>query len=142
VKDLRKIVTFTDVRLEGVRTLHLLLKERTPDQRTESCLKNALLVTETLLDSINTEKVPVFNNADSQLAKQDPETNYSEFKKQFSQLWFEIMKWDKPKSVHKKILVLLPEKVLKHLTKPLHMSDYLLSAFDLGEIELLHEANQ
>ena len=143
VKELKEIVKFTDIRLEASRALHVLLKETTADVRTEACLQNVLLIIDVLLDSINNEKEPVFNNPNSSMANDTPENNYSEFKKQFSQLWFEIMKWEKTKIVHKKILVLLPEKVIKHLTKPLHMSDYLLSAFDLGQFfsEFINSSN-
>ena len=58
--------------------------------------------------------------------------NYAEFKKRFSELWAEVMRWKFTPSVHKEVVILLPDRIMIHLTKPLHMSHFLLESFKMG----------
>jgi ERCC4-type nuclease len=85
-----------------------------------------------LIDQIANENNFLDEAEEDEAEREKNSDSYKEFKRQFTLLWSEVMKWDKTREIHKRILSLLPEKVIKHLTKPLHMSDYFLSAFDFG----------
>ncbi len=129
--DLRQLkggLKFPDIRIEIVKNLHELTKTRPKNQQTAQFMTNTLI----LIDQIANENNFLDEAEEDEAEREKNSDSYKEFKRQFTLLWSEVMKWDKTREIHKRILSLLPEKVIKHLTKPLHMSDYFLSAFDFG----------
>lgn len=60
--------------------------------------------------------------------------NYDEnvTRKVLNKIWSCIMQWEHTKATHKQVLILLLENVLKHLEKPLFLTDFLMDSLDLG----------
>lgn len=58
--------------------------------------------------------------------------NYAQAKKYFSSIWQAIFKYPLTPSLYKQVLILLPEKVLPHLEKPLLLTDFLMESYAIG----------
>jgi len=109
-----------------------ILKTTPKEKRTRFFMLNSL----TIIGIFVSKEIEV--STDEETTEWDKGT-FTKYKIAITQLWSEVMKWDnKTQEVHKKILQLLPEKVIKCLTNPLHTSDYLVSAFDFGGPLALH----
>lgn len=140
----KKSMLYTDIRLDFVTFLKEHLRSMRPpngDMLTEELMKDILTLVGSICSKGNFGSDRFYKKTSKkQLEEQETEDeekaqeNYLEFKKHFSELWAEVMKWRMTPSVHRKVVILLPEKVMTHLTKPLHMSDFLLESFKLGKI--------
>ena len=139
LRQLKKGMRFPDIRLEIVKNLHEVLKAKTKAQQTPQFMMNTLMLVDIIVlesnfvEDSDEEDEELCKDVNSAVSKASLKPNYAEFKRHFTQLWSEVMKWEKTRAIHKRVLSLLPEKVIQHLTKPLHMSDYFLSAFDFGK---------
>nr|CAG4638409.1 EOG090X04ZD [Cyclestheria hislopi] len=58
--------------------------------------------------------------------------NYSQAKKYFSSVWQHVLKYPLTPSLYKRVLILLPEKVMPHLEKPLLLTDFLMDSYNIG----------
>jgi len=58
--------------------------------------------------------------------------NYSQAKKFFSTIWTQVLRYPLTASLYKRVLVLLPEKVMPHLEKPLLLTDFLMESYAVG----------
>ena len=58
--------------------------------------------------------------------------NYGQAKKFFSAVWTQVLKYPLTPSLYKRVLVLLPEKVMPHLEKPLLLTDFLMESYAIG----------
>ncbi|CAL8088690.1 unnamed protein product [Orchesella dallaii] len=134
----RKAVLYTDIRLDFVDFLKDYLKlmrngpkdEDKAQKFDETKMKDILALIGIICAKGNFEEDKFYKKNNQQLDAL--EENYTEFKKHFSELWAEVMKWKMTPSIYRNVVILLPEKVMSHLTKPLHMSDFLLESFKLG----------
>lgn len=139
----KKLMLFTDVRQDFVIFLKEYLKLIRTEGKglSEDAMKDILTLigTISLKSNFGTDRFFQKESANNQTELTEDEEmekaqeNYIEFKKCFSELWGEVMKWKMSSSVHRKVVILLPEKVMTHLNKPLHMSDFLLESFKLGK---------
>lgn len=140
----KKAMLYTDIRLDFVIFLKEYLRvvrNEAGSKIDEELMKDILTLIGTVCSKGNFEALTFFKKANKQLHQEldedDQEAkiqeNYLEFKKHFSEVWSEVMKWKMTPSVHRKVIILLPEKVMLHLSKPLHMSDFLLESFKLGK---------
>lgn len=142
----KKAMLFTDIRLDFVT----FLRDFTRSKNQEPCSSNKLdeegmKFILTLIGAIsskgnfgtdkfyNKEKKREAEELDEETTEEQAQQNYLVFKKIFSELWSEVMKWKMTSSVHRNVVILLPEKVMTHLSKPLHMSDFLLESFKIGK---------
>ncbi|XP_062930149.1 nucleolar complex protein 4 homolog [Mobula hypostoma] len=55
-----------------------------------------------------------------------------EHKKKFEQVWLVFLKYKLPAALYKKVLVILHEDVLPHMSDPTLMIDFLTAAYDMG----------
>nr|CAG4647002.1 EOG090X04ZD [Megafenestra aurita]SVE92354.1 EOG090X04ZD [Megafenestra aurita] len=58
--------------------------------------------------------------------------NYSQAKTYFSAIWQQLLKHPLTPGLYKRVLVLLPDKVLPHLEKPLLLTDFLMESYRIG----------
>lgn len=58
--------------------------------------------------------------------------DYIEIRRAMNKVWNCIMKWDMKASVHKKVLIVLIERILEHLEKPILLTDFLMDSLDYG----------
>ena len=66
---------------------------------------------------------------------QDPKRfqwNYRNAKQYFSYVWQMLMKHQLSPSLYKRVLVILPDKVIPHLEKPLLLTDFLMTSYNIG----------
>lgn len=54
--------------------------------------------------------------------------------KWISKTWWFIMQWEHTPSTHKQLMVLLLERILPHIKKPLYLADYLIGTLDMGKL--------
>nr|CAG4634749.1 EOG090X04ZD [Alona affinis] len=64
--------------------------------------------------------------------KQHFKWNYNQAKKFFSAVWLQLLKYPLTPSLYKRVLVLLPDKVIPHLEKPLLLTDFLMESYNIG----------
>ncbi|KAL4609226.1 nucleolar complex protein 4-like [Arapaima gigas] len=55
-----------------------------------------------------------------------------EHKRAFERLWFSFLKHKLPSGLYKKVLVMLHDAVLPHMSQPTLMMDFLTAAYDIG----------
>lgn len=135
----KKAMTFTDIRLDFIiflRDFLIQLRNQPKDASpiNEATMKDVLTLIGIISSKGNFEANKFYRKSNKHPASDEipTEESYTEFKKYFTELWGEIMKWKMTPSIHRSVVILLPEKVMMHLTKPLHMSDFLLESFKLG----------
>nr|SVE75088.1 EOG090X04ZD [Daphnia dolichocephala] len=58
--------------------------------------------------------------------------NYGQAKKYFSIIWQQLLRHPLTPSLYKRVLVVLPDKVLPHLEKPLLLTDFLMESYRIG----------
>ncbi|XP_068609333.1 nucleolar complex protein 4 homolog [Brachionichthys hirsutus] len=56
----------------------------------------------------------------------------NEHKRVFERMWLGFLKYKCPNSMYKKVLVILHDSILPHMSKPTLMIDFLTSAYDIG----------
>lgn len=54
-------------------------------------------------------------------------------KMSFSALWQNLLKYPLTPGLYKRVLILLPEKVIPHLDKPLLLTDFLINSYEIGK---------
>lgn len=57
---------------------------------------------------------------------------YSSAKKYLNKVWAFVMLWKHNETTHRQLLIILLEKVLEHLDKPLLLTDFLMESLDVG----------
>lgn len=55
-----------------------------------------------------------------------------------NRVWGVVIRWEHSFATHQQLLVVLLERVLPHLDKPLLLTDYLMDSLDMGK-QLLRE---
>ncbi|ENN70524.1 hypothetical protein YQE_12700, partial [Dendroctonus ponderosae] len=83
------------------------------------------------------EKMQIYPNAETKhLCGEDQASliNFDETltKKNLNRVWQCIMLWEHTQETHRQLLVVLLEKVLVHLDKPLILTDFLMDSLDVG----------
>ncbi|KAK9887762.1 hypothetical protein WA026_000077 [Henosepilachna vigintioctopunctata] len=53
-------------------------------------------------------------------------------KKVLNKIWNCVMQWEHTKATHKQVLIVLLERILPHLEKPLFLTDFLMDSLDVG----------
>ncbi|MEQ2269749.1 Nucleolar complex protein 4 [Xenotaenia resolanae] len=56
----------------------------------------------------------------------------NDHKRAFERMWLGFLKYKLPTSMYKKVLVILHESILPHMSKPTLMIDFLTAAYDVG----------
>ncbi|KAM8871987.1 nucleolar complex protein 4 homolog [Synchiropus picturatus] len=59
-------------------------------------------------------------------------TKLLEHKRVFERMWLGFLKYKLPSSMYKKVLVILHDSILPHMSKPTLMIDFLTAAYDVG----------
>lgn len=81
------------------------------------------------------EKMPLEANEEVNLLCENPETFNFDLglpRKNLNKVWNCVMLWQHSVSTHKQLLILLLEKVLSNLDKPLLLTDFLMDSLDVG----------
>nr|CAG4650111.1 EOG090X04ZD [Sida crystallina] len=125
----QEFMEYEDVLYHLLRVLGIILKSKTDAD--EKFLKNLISVLEhvTLSSTMGTtdEKRKLFCSG-----KKEFKWNYGQAKKFFSQVWTYVLKSPLNASLYKRVLVILPDKVLPHLEKPLLLTDFLMTSYAIG----------
>jgi U3 small nucleolar RNA-associated protein 19 len=48
-------------------------------------------------------------------------------------VWSVVIRWEHSSAIHQQLLVVLLERILPHLDKPLLLTDYLMDSLDMGK---------
>ncbi|KAJ0047402.1 hypothetical protein NL108_002213, partial [Boleophthalmus pectinirostris] len=59
-------------------------------------------------------------------------TKLNEHRRSFEKMWLCFLKYKLPTSMYKKVLVILHDSILPHMSKPTLMIDFLTAAYDVG----------
>ncbi|KAL3273237.1 hypothetical protein HHI36_014691 [Cryptolaemus montrouzieri] len=82
------------------------------------------------------EKMQVYQNAEEKLLCGNEGTTFhfdeNVAKKVLNKIWNCVMQWKHSKKSHKQVLIVLLERVLPHLEKPLFLTDFLMDSLDAG----------
>lgn len=70
--------------------------------------------------------------------------DYPVARKNMNKVWACILQWtnDLSEHTHKQLLVVLIEKILCHLDKPILLTDFLMDSLDIGENDIFFSINQ
>lgn len=58
--------------------------------------------------------------------------DYAHTRKSINKVWNCVMLWEMKDPIHKKVLIVLLERILPHLEKPIHLTDFLMDSLDFG----------
>lgn len=58
--------------------------------------------------------------------------SYIKAKKAVNAIWLEVITYPLTSSLYRRCLILIPEKVMQHLNKPLRLTGFFMDAYDLG----------
>nr|CAG4641647.1 EOG090X04ZD [Eurycercus lamellatus] len=124
----QEFMEYEDVLFHLLRVLSKLLKSK--QDVNEKFLRNLIQLLEhvTLHESVADEEKPKLFCSN----KQHFRWNYSQAKKFFSSVWQQLLKYPLTPSLYKRVLVLIPEKVIPHLEKPLLLTDFLMESYGIG----------
>lgn len=117
--------------LDIVFSVWKLLPELTikaKDQNTEIYMQN-------FLELISTIPISAEVQENKQLlccAESTFDFDYPAARKNLNKVWACIMQWTLSDKIHKQLLVVLLEKVLTHLDKPILLTDFLMDSLDVG----------
>nr|SVE91102.1 EOG090X04ZD [Daphnia sinensis] len=125
----QEFMEYEDVLFHLLRVLGKILKAQTNVD--EKFLKNLIHILEhvTLPNSPQKEeeKTKLFCSN-----KKHFKWNYGQAKKYFSTIWQQLLRHPLTPSLYKRVLVILPDKVLPHLEKPLLLTDFLMESYRIG----------
>uniref|UniRef100_T1GMP5 CCAAT-binding factor domain-containing protein n=1 Tax=Megaselia scalaris TaxID=36166 RepID=T1GMP5_MEGSC len=65
-------------------------------------------------------------------AKPHESFDYVHTRKSINKVWNCVMLWEMKEPIHKKVLIVLLERVLPHLEKPIQLTDFLMDSLDFG----------
>jgi len=126
----QEFIEYEDVLFHLLRSLGGILKIKT--DVSEKFLKNLIY----LLEHITMSDFKKASNGDKQKLfccdEKHFSWNYSQAKRFFSTIWTQVLKYPLTPSLYKRVLVLLPEKVMPHLEKPLLLTDFLMESYAVG----------
>lgn len=54
-------------------------------------------------------------------------------RKWLNRVWSVVIRWEHSPATHQQLLVVLLERILPHLDKPLLLTDYLMDSLDMGK---------
>ncbi|XP_055913925.1 nucleolar complex protein 4 homolog A [Eupeodes corollae] len=57
---------------------------------------------------------------------------YHSMRRAINKVWNCIMQWDMKETIHKQVLIVLLERILPHLEKPILLTDFLMDSLDFG----------
>jgi hypothetical protein len=66
--------------------------------------------------------------------------NTDHLRRWLNRVWGIVIRWEHSFATHQQLLVVLLERVLPHLDKPLLLTDYLMDSLDMGKQLLQSEA--
>lgn len=58
--------------------------------------------------------------------------NYDHLRRWLNRVWNVVIRWEHSSATHQQLLVVLLERILPHLDKPLLLTDYLMDSLDMG----------
>nr|CAG4642472.1 EOG090X04ZD [Evadne anonyx] len=126
----QEFIEYEDVLFHLLRTLGSILKAKTDVN--QKFMKNLIGLLENI--TLNDNKKP--SDAEKQKLfccnEKHFSWNYGQAKKFFSVIWTQVLKYPLTPSLYKRVLVLLPEKVMPHLEKPLLLTDFLMASYAVG----------
>nr|CAG4636963.1 EOG090X04ZD [Ceriodaphnia reticulata]SVE72901.1 EOG090X04ZD [Ceriodaphnia reticulata] len=125
----QEFMEYEDILFHLLRVLGKVLK--TNSKVDETFLKNLIH----LLEHITLHESPPKEEEKSKLfcsSKQHFRWNYPQAKKYFSAIWQQLLKHPLTPGLYKRVLVLLPDKVLPYLEKPLLLTDFLMESYRIG----------
>uniref|UniRef100_A0A8D3C124 CCAAT-binding factor domain-containing protein n=1 Tax=Scophthalmus maximus TaxID=52904 RepID=A0A8D3C124_SCOMX len=75
-----------------------------------------------------------FSTCDVKVIEKDLKhfTSLQEHKRVFERMWLGFLKYRLPSSMYKKVLVILHDSILPHMSKPTLMIDFLTAAYEVG----------
>lgn len=87
------------------------------------------------LDLINTIPISAEVQENKQLFCTSDETyefDYPVARKSLNKVWSCVLLWELSETTHKQMLIVLLEKILNHLDKPVLLTDFLMDSLDVG----------
>nr|CAG4647854.1 EOG090X04ZD [Moina brachiata]SVE92977.1 EOG090X04ZD [Moina brachiata] len=126
----QEFIEYEDVLFHLLRVLGQILKKNKKDVD-EKFLKNLMQ----LMEHVTLRSAPPKGEEKPKMFCSDEthfKWNYAQAKKYFSSVWQAIFKYPLTPSLYKQVLILLPEKVLPHLEKPLLLTDFLMESYAIG----------
>lgn len=94
------------------------------------------------LDLINTIPISAEVQENKQLFCTSDETfefDYPVARKSLNKVWSCVLLWQLSETTHKQMLIVLLEKILNHLDKPVLLTDFLMDSLDVGEYLMCDE---
>lgn len=88
------------------------------------------------LDLINTIPISAEVQENKQLfciSDEHFEFDYPVARKSLNKVWSCVLLWELSETTHKQMLIVLLEKILNHLDKPVLLTDFLMDSLDVGE---------
>ncbi|KAI1293530.1 Nucleolar complex protein 4 -like protein [Halotydeus destructor] len=151
IKKYQEYVEYDDVKVNSLKCLHELLREKKENQ-TEQFVINAhallSLIQFPILgkkpkrmksDKKKSTKTTDLSSVQGQLLCEPLDPTWPKFKldyekgaSRFASVWLLFLSFKIPTSMYRKILLKMDEKILPHFRNPLSLTDFLVNSFDVG----------
>jgi U3 small nucleolar RNA-associated protein 19 len=59
--------------------------------------------------------------------------NTDHLRKWLNRVWSVVIRWEHSPQTHQQLLIVLLERILRYLDKPLLLTDYLMDSLDMGK---------
>ncbi|XP_061163332.1 nucleolar complex protein 4 homolog B-like [Saccostrea echinata] len=129
----QEYLAYDDVRYHLMRIIHKQIATKAQDHLTDVCLNNIVAVLEQIsFTADGCEELSNFMTKYPEREKLEKIKSLDEQRRIFTNLWIDFLQLKLPNSVYKKVLIILHDKVMPHLTNPLYLSDFLTASYDVG----------
>jgi len=136
IRKLKEHLELTDVKQHVIQGLNKLVKsqQQKGEEPAQQFKRNVITFVE-IVDFKEPNKVSkTFLGSLSDAGSGGSRLTYDHepVRKAFSDLWEMIVKWRLDAELYRRILLILDAKVMPHLTRPLLLTDFLISSYDVG----------
>nr|CAG4651775.1 EOG090X04ZD [Triops cancriformis] len=136
----QEFLDFEDIKLHILRALSSLLKSYAEQAReandiflenTINLLEHIVLTDRKAKKQEEEESVKLYCLPKS-CKTEDFNFSYTQSKKYYSSVWRQVLTYRLTPALYRKVLILLPDKVMPHLEKPLLLTDFFTESYNIG----------
>nr|CAG4643910.1 EOG090X04ZD [Lepidurus arcticus] len=137
----QEFLDFDDIKLHILRALSTLLKSYADQGRevNEIFLTNILVLLEHVVLNNKVETKDEEEEDSTKLyclpkscKSSDFNFSYTQSKRYYSSVWRQVLAFKLTPVLYKKVLILLPDKVMPHLENPLLLTDFFMESYNVG----------
>ncbi|XP_068206559.1 nucleolar complex protein 4 homolog [Palaemon carinicauda] len=144
ITNLKEQMECQDFLFHSLKSLSVIVKKHNKESVTEKYMNNLLLMLEQMnipdasdnlivcTKSFRKEKDQAGNESSNSKGPSTLKLSYPKAKRAINIIWNEIISYPLNGSLYRRCLILIPEKIMHHLEKPIRLTGFFMDAYDLG----------